>query len=152
MPAAFGARGASLLPPSHRRGQPANTQAPPAPNAAGIRTQLSSYQTAPTEYSGQRYRRGRRLTVFRPPVAQDHAHFCHEYAAAQQPGQDPRNTHKVPHIFILQNLILRTIMRYWFYHSIWLGFSFRIDRICQFRRLAVPPLTLTMSTRKPMFA
>jgi hypothetical protein len=85
----------TLLPPSHRRGPPANTQAPPSPNAAGIRTQLSSYQTAPTEYSGQRYRRGRRLTAFRPPVAQDHAHFCHEHAAAQQPGQDPRNTPKV---------------------------------------------------------
>lgn len=81
---------AALTPPRPARQHPST-----APNAAGIRTQLSSYQTAPTEYSGQRYRRGRRLTAFRPPVAQDHAHFCHEHAAAQQPGQDPRNTHKV---------------------------------------------------------
>jgi len=62
---------------------------------AAVSTQLSSYQTAVTEYSEQRYRSWRRLTDFRPSAARDHAHFCHEHTAAQQPGQDPRNTNKV---------------------------------------------------------
>ena len=81
----------------HRCGQPANPPASPAPTAAGICTHLSSYLPAPTEYSGQRYRRWKQQTAFRPTAAQDHAHFCREHAVAQQPGQDPRNTHKVAH-------------------------------------------------------
>jgi len=79
----------------HRCGQPANPPASPAPTAAGICTHLSSYLPALTEYSGQRYRRWRQLKVFQPSPAPEHAHFCHEHAAAQQPGQDPRNTHNI---------------------------------------------------------
>jgi len=29
------------------------------------------------------------------------------------------------------------IMRYWFYSSIWLGFSFPSDRICQFEMICI---------------
>jgi len=29
------------------------------------------------------------------------------------------------------------IMRYWFYYSIWLGFSFQSDRICQLEMICI---------------
>jgi len=29
------------------------------------------------------------------------------------------------------------IMRYWFDYSIWLGFSFRVDRICQIEMICI---------------